>query len=74
VDGLIAQWFPLVAGAGGFLTGRRKIPENPLFTMKYTGTQDRRAHAACSRPLTASQSCSSLAAPFDVEPGHDHDA
>jgi hypothetical protein len=34
----------------------------------------RRSHKGKRGPLTASQSCSSLATPFDVEPGHDHDA
>ncbi|MFH1659782.1 MAG: hypothetical protein ABIG35_10760 [Pseudomonadota bacterium] len=36
--------------------------------------RQRCSHKGKRGPLTASQSCSSLATPFDVEPGHDHDA
>jgi hypothetical protein len=45
-----------------------------LVQMFDTIRQHRRSHKGKRRPLTASQSCSSLATPFDVEPGHDHDA
>ncbi|MBU1363283.1 MAG: hypothetical protein KKE51_05605 [Gammaproteobacteria bacterium] len=37
-------------------------------------TEQRTPHDSQRRPLTAAQSWCSLATPFDVKPGHDHDA